>query len=84
MTDLVRCVEIELNVKGTKTLYNSFRDYVAVKALDGEYKSQAEGFGPQGAWKGVIFQFLPPVLHLQLKRHEYDTQRDAIVKVRTT
>ena len=64
-----------------KTLYDSFRDYVAVEMLDGENKYQAEGFGLQDARKGIIFQSLPPVLHLQLKRYEYDMHRDAMVKV---
>jgi ubiquitin carboxyl-terminal hydrolase 7 len=41
----------------------------------------AEGFGLQDAKKGVIFQTFPPVLHLQLKRFEYDMERDAMVKV---
>ena len=77
-----RCVDIQLNVKGMKTLYDSFRDYVAVETLDGENKYHAEGFGLQDARKGIIFQSLPPVLHLQLKRYEYDMQRDAMVKVR--
>jgi ubiquitin carboxyl-terminal hydrolase 7 len=50
--------------------------------LDGENKYQAEGYGLQDAKKGIIFQSFPPVLHLQLKRFEYDVQRDAMVKVR--
>ena len=78
------CVDIQLNVKGMKTLYDSFRDYVAVETLDGENKYQAEGLGLQDARKGIIFESLPPVLHLQLKRYEYDMQRDAMVKVRVT
>jgi ubiquitin carboxyl-terminal hydrolase 7 len=65
-----------------KNLYDSFRDYVAVEMLDGENKYQAEGYGLQDAKKGIIFQSFPPVLHLQLKRFEYDVQRDAMVKVR--
>jgi ubiquitin C-terminal hydrolase len=64
-----------------KNLYESFRDYVAVETLDGENKYQAEGYGLQDAKKGIIFQSFPPVLHLQLKRFEYDVQRDAMVKV---
>ena len=79
--DQIRCLDIELNTKGTKTLYDSFRDYVAVKMLDGEFKHNTKGFGLQDAWKSAIFQSLPPVLHLRLKRHEHDVQRDAIVKV---
>ena len=82
ITNSIRSVDIQLNVKGMKTLYDSFRDYVAVETLDGENKYQAEGLGLQDARKGIIFQSLPPVLHLQLKRYEYDMQRDAMVKVR--
>lgn len=73
--------DIQLNVKGMKNLYESFKDYVAVETLDGENKYQAEGFGLQDAKKGIIFQSFPPVLHLQLKRFEYDIQRDAMVKI---
>ncbi|KDQ60693.1 hypothetical protein JAAARDRAFT_31668 [Jaapia argillacea MUCL 33604] len=73
--------DIQLNVKGMKNLYDSFRDYVAVETLDGENKYQAEGLGLQDAKKGIIFESFPPVLHLQLKRFEYDIQRDAMVKI---
>ncbi|KAF9052946.1 hypothetical protein BJ165DRAFT_1413298 [Panaeolus papilionaceus] len=73
--------DIQLNVKGMKTLYDSFKDYVSVEMLDGENKYQAEGFGLQDAKKGIIFESFPPVLHLQLKRFEYDIQRDAMVKI---
>ncbi|KAH9981229.1 ubiquitin carboxyl-terminal hydrolase 5 [Lactifluus volemus] len=73
--------DLQLNVKGMKNLYESFRDYVAVETLDGENKYQAEGYGLQDAKKGIIFQSFPPVLHLQLKRFEYDVQRDAMVKI---
>jgi ubiquitin carboxyl-terminal hydrolase 7 len=64
-----------------RNLYESFRDYVAVETLEGENKYQAEGLGLQDAKKGIIFRSFPPVLHLQLKRFEYDVQRDAMVKV---
>ena len=35
----------------------------------------------QKAKKGIIFESFPSVLHLQLKRFEYDVQRDATVKI---
>ena len=35
----------------------------------------------QDACKGVLFDDFPPVLQLQLKRFEYDFQRDIMVKV---
>ena len=74
-------VDLQLNVKGMKNLYESFKDYVAVETLDGENKYMAEGYGLQEAKKGIIFETFPPVLHLQLKRFEYHIQRDAMVKV---
>jgi ubiquitin carboxyl-terminal hydrolase 7 len=64
-----------------KNLQESFRDYIAVETLDGENKYDAAGFGLQDAKKGIIFESFPPVLHLQLKRFEYDVQRDAMVKI---
>lgn len=74
-------VDIQLNVKGCKTLQDSFRRYVDKETMDGENKYMAEGFGLQDAWKGVSFESFPPVLHLQLKRFEYDLQRDTMIKV---
>ncbi|RUP44365.1 hypothetical protein BC936DRAFT_149573 [Jimgerdemannia flammicorona] len=73
--------DIQLNVKGCKNLYESFKDYVSEETLEGDNKYMAEGHGLQDAKKGVIFESFPPVLHLQLKRFEYDIQRDAMVKV---
>jgi ubiquitin carboxyl-terminal hydrolase 7 len=65
-----------------KNLRESFRDYVKVEILEGDNKYLAEGFGLQDAKKGVIFQSFPPVLNLQLKRFEYDIEKDAMIKVR--
>ena len=81
MRQLTLFSDIQLNVKGMKNLYESFKDYVAVETLDGDNKYMAEGYGLQDAKKGIIFQSFPPDLHLQLKRFEYDIQRDAMVKV---
>lgn len=72
---------MQLNVKGMKDLHDSFRDYITVETMDGENKYHAEGLGLQEARKGVIFESFPPVLHLQLKRFEYDMQRDTMVKI---
>lgn len=49
--------------------------------MEGDNKYMAEGYGLQDAKKGVIFESFPPVLHLQLKRFEYDMMRDMMVKV---
>ena len=73
--------DIQLTIKGIKNLHDSFREYILVETLDGENKYQAEGFGLQDAKKGVIFTSFPPVLHIQLRRFEYDLEKDNLVKV---
>ena len=37
-------LDIQLNVKGCKTLRDSFKDYVQEETLDGENKYKAEGY----------------------------------------
>ena len=64
-----------------KNLNDSFKDYIAVETLEGDNQYMAEGLGMQDARKGVIFESFPDVVHLQLKRFEYDIQKDAMVKV---
>lgn len=74
--------DIQLNVRGNKNLHESFMDYIQVETLEGENKYDAGSpYGLQDAKKGVIFESFPPVLHLQLKRFEYDINRDAMMKV---
>ncbi|KAI8369997.1 hypothetical protein BD560DRAFT_397327 [Blakeslea trispora] len=73
--------DVQLNVKGCKSLSESFQRYVEPEILDGDNKYMAEGHGLQDACKGVSFESFPPVLHLQLKRFEYDMQRDTMVKI---
>ncbi|KJY02284.1 ubiquitin carboxyl-terminal hydrolase like protein [Zymoseptoria brevis] len=73
--------DLQLNVSGCKSVDDSFKDYVQVETLEGDNKYAAEGYGLQDARKGVIFETFPNVLHLQLKRFEYDFQRDAMMKV---
>lgn len=73
--------DLQLNVSGCNSLDDSFKDYIQVETLEGDNKYAAEGYGLQDAKKGVIFESFPDVLHLQLKRFEYDFQRDAMMKV---
>lgn len=73
--------DLQLNVSGCKTVEDSLRDYIQVETLEGDNKYAAEGYGLQDAKKGVIFESFPQVLHLQLKRFEYDFNRDMMVKV---
>lgn len=73
--------DIQLNVRGYKNLDESFKNYIAVETMDGENKYFAEGYGLQDAKKGVIFESFPDVLHLHLKRFEYDLNTYAMCKV---
>lgn len=73
--------DIQLNVKGKKDIYESFKEYIAVETLDGDNKYDAGEYGLQEAKKGVIFAKLPPVLHLQLMRFQYDPMTDTNVKI---
>ncbi|KAH6696852.1 ubiquitin carboxyl-terminal hydrolase [Plectosphaerella plurivora] len=74
--------DIQLNVSGNKSLLDSFKDYIQVEKMDGENQYYAgDEFKLQDADKGVIFTGFPDVLHLQLKRFEYDIQRDTMMKI---
>lgn len=74
--------DIQLNVSGNKNLLESFKDYIQVEKMDGENQYYAgEQHKLQDADKGVIFMSFPDVLHLQLKRFEYDIQRDMMMKI---
>ncbi|KAI5288712.1 hypothetical protein KEM52_001051 [Ascosphaera acerosa] len=74
--------DIQLNVSGNKTLHDSFMDYIQVETLEGDNKYDAgDPHGLQDARKGVIFETMPDVLHLQLKRFEYDFTHDMMMKI---
>ncbi len=73
--------DIQLNVKGCKNIQDSFVEYCSKETLSGDNKYFAEGFGLQDASKGIIFKSFPPVLHIQLKRFDYDMELDALVKI---
>lgn len=94
MNSFIRCVDvdyesnrvedfwdIQLNVKGLTGIQQSFENYVALEMLDDDNKYDAGEFGLQNAEKGVIFESFPPVLHVQLKRYEYDFNYDQMVKI---
>lgn len=94
MSSFIRCInvdyessrtedfwDIQLNVKGLKNIQESFENYIELEILDGDNKYDASGFGLQDAEKGVIFESFPDVLHVQLKRYEYDFETDNMVKI---
>lgn len=72
--------DIQLNINGKRTIYESFNDYVATEILRGDNKYDAGEHGLQEAEKGVIFKSFPPVLHLHLMRFQYDPINDISVK----
>ncbi|KAG9236553.1 ubiquitin carboxyl-terminal hydrolase-like protein [Amylocarpus encephaloides] len=74
--------DVQLNVSGNKSIEESFQDYVQVETMDGENQYFAgDEHKLQDARKGVIFETFPEVLHLQLKRFQYDVDHDAMMKV---
>ncbi|KAF2072827.1 hypothetical protein CYY_005870 [Polysphondylium violaceum] len=73
--------DLSLNVKGCKDIIHSFDKYTEIERLDGSNQYFAEGFGLQNANKGSKFLSFPPVLHLHLKRFEYDPVKDENVKI---
>lgn len=72
--------DIQLNIKGKKTIEESFADYVQTETLEGDNKYDAGSFGLQDAEKGILFASFPPVLHLHLMRFQYDPITDCSVK----
>ena len=75
--------DIQLQVKGLAGVTDSFRKYCESETLDGDnqYDAGEENGGKQDAKKGVNFLSLPPVLHLHLKRFEYDMMTGNMIKV---
>ncbi|RIB08236.1 hypothetical protein C2G38_2212161 [Gigaspora rosea] len=73
--------DIQLNVKGCKTLDDSLKNYIKEEKLKGDNKYHTENYGLQDAIKGVIFESFPSVLQLQLKRFEYNAQNATSNKI---
>lgn len=74
--------DLSLDVKGCSDLYQSFSKYVQPELMDGDNKYRAEGYKElQQATKNVSFFKLPPVLHLHLKRFEFDMQSGNMTKL---
>lgn len=73
--------DLQLDVKGCRSIYDSFDKYCEVVTLDGENQYNAESHGMQDARKGLLFDSLPPVLQLQLKRFEYDYIKEQQLKI---
>eukprot|EP00941_MAST-03F_sp_MAST-3F-sp1_P001373 g1373.t1 len=74
--------DVQLDVKGCNDVIASFEKYTQMEDLNGENQYDAGAkYGKQDAKKGTKFITLPPVLHLHLKRFEYDMMTGVMVKV---
>eukprot|EP00945_MAST-04E_sp_MAST-4E-sp1_P002515 g2515.t1 len=74
--------DVQLDVKGCCNIHESFKKYVAEEMLEGDNQYDAgTTYGKQDAKKGVLFTSMPPILHLQLKRFEYNFQTDRMWKI---
>lgn len=70
-----------MNVRNCDNIYQSFDQYTEEEMMEGDNKYLAEDYGYQNARKGIKFLSLPTVLFIQLKRFEYDYDREAMTKV---
>ncbi|XP_015373562.1 PREDICTED: ubiquitin carboxyl-terminal hydrolase 7-like [Diuraphis noxia] len=73
--------DIQLNIKGKKNIYESFKDYIQVETLRGVNSYEAILYGLQDMENRVIFESFPPVLCLHLKRFQYDPVTDISFKI---
>ena len=73
--------DIQLDVKGCKNVYDSFKKYIEVEMLNEENQYEAGEYGKQDAHKGVIFETFPPVLTVHLKRFDFDLQTMNFTKI---
>jgi ubiquitin carboxyl-terminal hydrolase 7 len=80
-------LDLQLNVRGCKDVYESFEKYVEVEMMDGNNKYKVDGNpvaaynGFHDARKGIRFRSFPSVLTLQLKRFDFDPYKLDMVKI---
>jgi len=75
--------DLSLMVRDCPTLRDSFAKYVEKEKLEGnnQYDTGTKEFGKQDAEMGVEFIEFPPILHLHLRRFEYDFETDMMEKI---
>jgi ubiquitin carboxyl-terminal hydrolase 7 len=73
--------DLQMTIRGVRSLEESFEKYVAVEVLNGKNQYRTESFGLQDAEKFIVFEHLPPVLHVHLERYAFDLHTGSIVKV---
>ena len=73
--------DLQLTIKGYNDIYESLDDYIKEEILDNDNKYDTEKYGKQKAKKRIKFLNFPPVLILQLKRIEYNSRKEIMVKI---
>ena len=71
--------DISLNVHGISSVQESLKKYIEVEKLNDLYET--EKYGKQEAVMGIEFLKFPPVLHLHLRRFEYDSITNSMKKI---
>eukprot|EP00894_Picocystis_sp_ML_P005391 jgi/Pico_ML_1/55908/g1521.t1 len=69
-------MDLQLDVKGCKNVYDSFDKYVEVEMLDGENKYRAEGHGLQDAKKDIADHLREGMLKEQLEKEMKRKEKD--------
>ncbi|OBT62713.1 hypothetical protein VE03_07076 [Pseudogymnoascus sp. 23342-1-I1] len=67
---------LSLDIYGRRTLQESLADYVKIETWNTGAQHE-----PQDIRRGVTIEVFPPIIHIQLKRFQYDISKDAMVKL---
>lgn len=64
--------DLPIQIKGCNSLEDSFKKYIAKEKLEGSNQYSTDNYGKQDAEMGTEFLQFPKVLHLHLKRFDFD------------
>lgn len=90
---IVKCINIDYTSKNEQpfhelilpissgSLHQAIDEYTAFERIEGENGLNIEGHGRQDIMRGMLFEKLPLVLHIQLSRFVFDFARDISVKL---
>ena len=90
---IVKCINIDYMSKNeqsfhelilpisTGSLLKAIEEYTAFERIEGENGLNIEGHGKQDIMRGMLFEKLPLVLHIQLSRFVFDFTSDMSVKL---
>lgn len=73
--------DLSMVVKDCPTLMKSFEKYIDTEELKGDNQYQTDKYGKQDAVMGTEFLEFPEVLHLHLRRFEFDFRLERMIKI---